>query len=76
MVYFGVKHGLRLTRESPNNYIHPASGVDPGKFVVKHLSMWMPKIRPSLEMMGKIEQKLVKGHLRDLYFEQSRIYRR
>ena len=75
-VFFGVKHGLLLTRESPENYIHRANGVAPGKFVIKHLSLWVPKITPSLEITSKIEQKLVKGHLRDLYFEQSRIYRR
>ena len=55
-VFFGVKHGHRLTRKYPSNYIYRARGMDPGKFVVKHLSMWMPKIRSSLEMMGKIEQ--------------------
>ena len=75
-VFFGVEHGLLLTRESPENYIHRANGVAPGKFVIKRLSLWVPKITPSLEITSKIEQKLVKGHLRDLYFEQSRIYRR
>ncbi|XP_065193174.1 uncharacterized protein LOC135824369 [Sycon ciliatum] len=74
-VFMGVKHTLNLTRESSANYIHRANGVDPGRFDIKHLSLWIPKVRPSLQLASKIESKLVKSTLRDLYFEQVRVYR-
>ena len=74
-VFMGVKHSLLLTRASPNNYIHRRNGVAAGMFHIKHLSWWIPKVRPSLKIQSHLESKLVKGHLRDLYFEQVRIYR-
>lgn len=74
-VFMGVKHTLQLTREHANNYIHRAAGVAAGKFKIEHISLWMPKIRPSIRVVSQLESKLVKGYLRDLYFEQSRIYR-
>ena len=40
-VFMGVKHTLNLTRESSANYIHRANGVDPGRFDIKHLSLWI-----------------------------------
>ena len=63
-----------LTRESSNNYIHRVGG-DAGRFQIKHLSLLIPKVGPSLQIQSDIESKLAKGHLRDLYFEQGRIYR-
>ena len=35
----------------------------------------MPKVTPSLQIAADIEQKLVNGAMRQLYFEQVRIYR-
>ena len=74
-VFMGVKHTLNLTRESAANYIHRVNGVASGRFDIKHLSLWIPKVRPSLQLASKIESKLVKSTLRDLYFEQVRVYR-
>ena len=74
-VFMGVKHTLNLTRESSANLIHRVNGVDPGRFDIKHLSLWIPKVRPSLQLASKIESKLVKSTLRDLSSEQVRVYR-
>lgn len=74
-VFIGVKHTYQFTRENAANYIVRANGVDPGKFVIKHMSLWMPKVTPSLPIAAAIEQKLVSGAMRQLYFEQVRIYR-
>ena len=74
-VFVGVKHSLVLTRQDSANVIHKDAGVADGKFQIKHLSLWMPKVTPSLEVARQIEQKLVLGFMKSLYFEQCRIYR-
>ena len=73
--FIGVKHTYQFTRENAKNYILRANGVDNGKFTSKHISLWMPKITPSLPLAADLEQKLVSGAMRRLYFEQVRIYR-
>ena len=73
--FIGVKHTYQFTRESAVNYVFRANGVDPGKFIIKHISLWMPKVTPSLQIAAEIESRLVDGALRQLYFEQARIYR-
>ena len=74
-VVVGVKHGLVLTRQDSANVIHKDAEVADGKFQIKHLSLLMPKVTPSLEVASQIEQKLVSGFMKSLYFEQCRIYR-
>ena len=73
--FIGIKFNLNLTRASAENSLHRANGVDAGKFQIKHLSLWVPFIRPSIEVQTMIESKLVAGYTRMLYFEQGRIYR-
>lgn len=74
-VFRGVKHSLIIDREVPNNYIMRANGVAAGKFNISHMSLWMPKVKPSLAIETKLDSMLVKGHLKHLYFEQMRVYR-
>jgi len=52
-----------------------ANGVAAGKFNISHLALWMPKAKPSLKIESEIDSKLVKGHIKQLYFEQMRVYR-
>ena len=73
--FIGVKHTYQFTRENATNYILRANGVAAGKFTIKHISLRMPKITPSLPIAADLEQKLVSGAIRRLYFEQVRIYR-
>ena len=47
-VFRGVKHSLIIDREISNNYIMRANGVAAGKFNINHISLWMPKVKPSL----------------------------
>ena len=47
-VFRGVKHSLILDREIFNNYIMRANGVAAGKFDINHITLWMPKVKPSL----------------------------
>lgn len=73
-VFMGVKHSLNLTRADPANYIHRVGSVA-GRFKIKHISLWMPRVTPSLQIQTDLESKLVGGYMRDLYFEQSRIHK-
>ena len=52
-----------------------ANAVDAGKFNKERISMWMPKVTPSLEVQTELEAKLVSGYIKNLYFEQVRVYR-
>jgi len=74
-VYRCVKHSLIIDKENFNYYIMHANGVAAGKFIISHISLWMPKVKPSLEIESEIDTKLVKGHIKQLYFEQMRVYR-
>ena len=74
-VFRGVKHTIVLDREVANNYIMRANGVAAGKFNINHISLWMPKVKPSLSVESEINAQLVKGHIKQLYFEQMRVYR-
>ena len=71
----GVKHSIVVDRETSNNYILRANGVAAGKFNISHISLWMPKVKPSLRVETEIDAMLVKGHIKQLYFEQMRVYR-
>ena len=73
-VFHGVKHSLILDREISDNYIMRANGVAAGKFNISHISLWMPKVKPSLRVESEIDSMLVKGHIKELYFEQMRVY--
>ena len=74
-VFRGVKHSIVVDRETSNNYILRANGVAAGKFNISHISLWMPKVKPSLRVESEIDAMLVKGHIKQLYFEQMRVYR-
>ena len=74
-IFCGVKHSLILDREISNNYIMRANGVAAGKFNINHISLWMPKVKPSLRVESEINSMLVKGHIKEQYFEQMRVYR-
>lgn len=74
-VFRGVKHTLLLTRQVANNYILKMAGVDDGKFNITALSWWIPKITPSIVVQAELESKLAAGFVKQLYFEQMRIYR-
>lgn len=69
-VFRDVKHTLLFDRAMPNNYIMKTRAVNAGKFNIVHISLWMPKVTPSLEIQTDLEAKLVSGHIKDLYFEQ------
>ncbi len=73
--FTGVKHTYEFTREAAVNYVLRANGVNVGKFNIKHISLWMPKLTPSLAVQSDLEGKLVSGVMKKLYFEQVRIYR-
>ena len=74
-VFRGVKHTLIIDRETANNYIMKANGVAAGKFNISHISLWMPKVKPSLKIESELDSMLLKGHIKNLYFEQMRVYR-
>ena len=74
-MFRGVKHSLLLDRAVPNDYIMKANAVGAGKFNIEHISLWIPKNIPSLEIQTEIEAKLVSGYIKNLYFEQVRVYR-
>ena len=72
-VMMGMKHTYVIQRNSPNNinYIHRTGAAAAGKFKIEHLSVWMPKLRPSLSVQTELEALLLSGEQRSLYFEQS-----
>ena len=72
-IFRGLKHSLILDREISNNYIMRANGVAAGKFDINHISLWMPKVKPSLRVESEIDSMLVKGHIKELYFEKMRV---
>ena len=74
-VFRGVKHSLVLDRATPDQYIMKANGADAGKFNINHISMWMPKVVPSLSVASSIESKMVQGYIKNLFFEQTQIYK-
>src|SRR5258706_509106 len=74
-VFRGVKHTLVLNRQTPNDYIVRADGVDNGKFNITALSWWVPKVVPSIMVQADLESKMVSGELKRMYFEQMRVYR-
>ena len=74
-VFRGVKHSLILDREISDNYIMQANGVAAGKFNISHISLWIPKVKPSLRVESEIDSMLVKGHKKNYNFEQMRVYR-
>ena len=68
-VFRGVKHSIIVNRETSNNYILQSNGVAADKFNISHISLWMPKVKPSLRVESEIDAMLVKGHIKQLYFE-------
>ena len=52
-----------------------ANVVAAGKFNIIHISLWMPKVKPNLRVESEIDSMLVKGYIKELYFEQMRVYR-
>jgi len=51
-----------------------ANSVAAGKFNISHISFWIPKVKPSVKVEFEINSKPVKGHIKQLYFEQMRMY--
>ena len=74
-VMFGVRHKYIFTRAKTDNYIHRADGAAAGRFVINHMSIWMPKIEPKLNIKVELEKRLVSKERQQLYFEQTRVYR-
>ena len=74
-VFRGVKHSLILDREISDNYITRANGITAGKFNTNHISLWMPKVKPNLRVESETDSMLMKGHIKELYFEPMRVYR-
>ena len=74
-VMLGVKHNYIIERSLPDKYIHRAGAAAAGKFNIEHLSVWMPKVRPSRCVQTQLEALLVAGAQCSLYFEQVRVYR-
>ncbi len=56
----GVKHTIRLVRNSDKNIIHCAAGVtgDP-KFQISHMSWWIPIRKPNLQVLARTESQLL-----------------
>ena len=65
-VMMGVKHSYTIDRTSPDNYIHRAAAAAAGTFYIEHLSVWMPKVRPSLSVWTQLEAQLVADAQRSL----------
>ena len=74
-VTFGIKHTYILDRADASNSLHRSTAAGAGKFTVSHLSIWMPKVEPSVAVQTDIEGMLISGARRQLYFEQMRVYR-
>ena len=78
-VYRNVKHTYVLTRGAHKDCIFAKGGVtnsDKAQVVINHISLWMPKVRPSFEVLAEIEKQLTAGVSNPLYFEQVGIHRR
>ena len=73
-VFWVVKYTLVLDRADPNSYIMKINAAAAGKFNISHISLWMPKVQLNLDIQTDLE-RLVSGHIKNLYFEQIRIYR-
>jgi len=70
-----VKHTIIVDRETSNNYIIRANSAAHVKFNISHISLWMPKLKPSLKVESEINSKVVKGHIKQLYFITMKVYR-
>jgi len=53
-VLYGIKHQLTLVRDTNDNAIFRANGVDAGKITLDKVSWWMPHVTPSFEMKHKL----------------------
>ena len=60
-VMLRVKHAYLIYKSSLDNYIYRAAAAAAGKFNIEHLSVWMPKFRPSLSVHTHLEARLVAG---------------
>ena len=60
-IVYGLKHGLILTRNTDENAIFRANGVDPGKITLSKISWFMPDVVPAdkdkMELYKIIEGK-------------------
>jgi len=53
-VLYGIKHQLTLVRDTDDNSIYRAAGVDAGKITLDKVSWWVPQVTPSFEMKNKL----------------------
>lgn len=71
----GVKHTIRLVKNSDQNILHCGAGVtgDP-KFQISHMSWWVPIRRPNLTLLAKLELQLLNTSA-SLYWETINVFR-
>jgi hypothetical protein len=58
----GVRHTLRLVRNTFANMFHVGAGGETPQFDIKKLSWWMPIVTPSITVDNKIMAKLNSGN--------------
>jgi hypothetical protein len=65
-VFEGLPHEIELEKNLDDNVIH-RSGTESYKFVISHLSWFVPIVTPSLTTMAKLETYLTSGSINSLY---------
>jgi hypothetical protein len=70
----GIKHEITLYKDAnPNNYIHRSTAAE-HKFNLKKMSMWVPRLKPSLTRMAELDAKLASGATQTIAWKDSDFY--
>jgi hypothetical protein len=68
----GTKHEITLYKDAnPNNYIHRTVDATNVKFNLKKMSLWVPRLKPSLTRMAELDAKLASGATQTIAWKDS-----
>jgi len=70
----GIKLSIHLTRNVPNDYIMRDAAPGDAKFVFNHVSLWMPKVVPTVKYEALLNEKLLSNFTKQIYFEEMNVY--
>ena len=72
----GLRYSLVLNKNSAGNILHAAAGAPAGcQLYISKIQLWVATVRPSLEMVSKIEGKLAAGYTAKYNWRAMNMYR-
>ncbi len=71
----GLKHEITLYKEANSSmYIHRGPGTADHMFNLKKMSLWVPRLKPSLTRMAELDAKLASGATQTLAWKDYDFY--